>query len=46
MVVPLVPIIPLFVEVLYVTATPVGKPLTFVLLAEVPVAFVAVAANW
>jgi hypothetical protein len=40
-----VPIIPVLLEVLYVTATPVGKPFTLALLIEVPVAFVAVAAN-
>jgi len=40
------PIAPLFEVASKVTATPLGVPLTRVLAAEVPVAFVAVAPNW
>ncbi len=39
------PIVPLFEVASKVTITPAGVPLTWVLLADVDVAFVAVAAN-
>jgi hypothetical protein len=37
---------PLFVVASKVTTTPLGVPFTLVLAEDVPVAFVAVAANW